>query len=173
MAHSVDLDYDPASLVGPLDLSAVREFEVWWLDHEFPFKLDESYIEHLSKFHGGRPRKKCFKTKAGRERVLDRFLNFVTDYKHSELGVYHVEVMRCNIEDRLTDFLLPFAVLFAGDLLCFDYSVSETPAVVVWLHEESARDDAPVTEPVAADFSKFLALLYERREMSPKRKKKG
>jgi SMI1-KNR4 cell-wall len=160
MADTVNLDYDPDSFVGPFDLEEAREFEKWWLSHEYPFELDASYLEHLSRYHGGKPGNKCFRSQDGRERVLERFLNFVKDYKKGEWGNYHVEVMRCLVEDRLDENLLPFAVLFAGDLLCFDYSKGGRPAVVVWMHEESAAADTSITEPVAPDFDRFLRLLH-------------
>jgi hypothetical protein len=67
--------------------------------------------------------------------------------------------------DRINDYLIPFAVLFAGDMLCFDYENvdSETggrPHVVVWFHEES-EEDAPVTQLVADNFDEFLSVLHE------------
>jgi hypothetical protein len=173
MADAIDLDYDPSSFVGPFELQEAREFEKWWLTSGYPFKLDGSYIQHLSQYHGGKPGKQCFRTQSGRERVLERFLNFVKDYKKGKWGVYHVEVMRCLIEDRLNEYLLPFAVLFGGDMLCFDYTQGERPAVVVWMHEESADAGAPVTEPVAPDFAQFLRLLHPCETGKPSKKKKG
>jgi hypothetical protein len=64
------------------------------------------------------------------------------------------------MEDRLNDYLVPFAALGGGDMLCFDYENGGRPSVVVWLHEES-RQDHPVTEYVAANFDEFLTKLYE------------
>lgn len=82
--------------------------------------------------------------------------------------------MRCKIEDRLNEYLLPFAVLFAGDMLCFDYREGSRPAVVVWLHEESAADCTPVTKPVAANFDEFLSLLfYGKTRKTSKKNDKG
>lgn len=173
MTRTIDLDYAPNSFVGPLEMGEVRSFEKWWLSSGYAFKLDKSYIKHLSQNHGGKPGKNCFETQSGRERVIERFLNFVKDYKKGEWGDYHIEVMRCNIEDRLNEYLLPFAVLFAGDMLCFDYSSGSRPVVVVWMHEESSEKGAPITESVASNFDEFLSLLHYRKAIKQSKKKKG
>ncbi len=55
--------------------------------------------------------------------------------------------------------IIPFAVLFAGDLLCLDYRESETPSVCVWFHEESEEWN-PVTEKVADSFSEFMDMPF-------------
>ena len=55
--------------------------------------------------------------------------------------------------------IIPFAVLFAGDLLCLDYREAETPSVCVWFHEESEEWN-PVTEKVAESFSEFMDMLF-------------
>jgi len=167
MSEGIDLEYDPTSFVGPFDPKQAERYEKRWVEHENPFHLDPAYLEHLSRFHGGTPAKNCFRTRRGRVRVLERFLNFVPDEKKGEWGVYHVEVMRCLVEDRLSDNLLPFAALFAGDLLCFKYGRGGPPAVVVWLHEESASRERPVTEPVASSFDEFLPLLYRCEPAEP------
>mgnify|MGYP002624264043 CR=1 FL=1 len=59
------------------------------------------------------------------------------------------------------EFLMPFADLFAGDMLCFDFSKPGRPKIVVWLHEKSPPDEPPETEFVAENFDEFLAMLYE------------
>lgn len=101
MAETIDLDYDPSSFVGPLEMIEDRSFEKWWLASGYSFKLDKSYLQHLAQNHGGKPGENCFETHNGCKRVLERFLNFVKDYKKGEWGEYHIEVMRCKIEDRL------------------------------------------------------------------------
>jgi hypothetical protein len=64
------------------------------------------------------------------------------------------------IEDRLGKYLLPFAELFGGDKLCFDYASGDRPRIVVWFHEQWELGN-PHTETVAADFDEFLGLLSE------------
>ena len=160
MPSDIDLGYDPASLMGPVDLGRVRAFEAYLRDTDQPVTFDSSYIHHLSNFHGGVPRKRCFKSASGREYVIERFLNFIDEKTDKVMGWYNVEVTWGLIEDRLNEYLIPFAALFAGDFLCFDYENGGRPRIVVWLHEES-RQDAPVTKFVAANFDEFLTKLYE------------
>jgi hypothetical protein len=157
-----DLGYDPASLVGPLDERRVLASQQAFQDREMPIVFDPSYIGHLTRYHGGIPKKRCFKTEEGREYLIERFLHFADEKKGEKdrLGWYHVNVCWSMMVDRLNDYLIPFAVLFAGDMLCFDYERGGRPKVVVWLHEKS-KEDAPFTEFVAANFDEFLSKLYE------------
>jgi hypothetical protein len=160
MTSEIDLGYDPSSLVGPLELQRVRKLEKYLQDSEMPVVFDTSYVQHLYKYHGGVPKKRCFQTVEGDEQVIDRFLNFVDHKADEENGGYNVGVVWTLIEDRLNDYLVPFAALGGGDMLCFDYHPSGRPSVVVWRHEES-RQDRPVTEFVAANFDDFLLKLYD------------
>jgi hypothetical protein len=160
MAAEVDLGYDPSSLMRPLEMHRVQAVEKDFQDSDMPVIFDPSYIAHLSKFHGGVPRKRCFQTANEVEEVIDRFLNFVDHKVDKENGWYNVAVTWTLIEDRLNDYLVPFAALGGGDMLCFDYQQSRRPSVVVWRHEQS-RQNRPVTEFVAANFDDFLHMLYE------------
>jgi len=158
----MNLGYNLASTVGPLNLERVRAVEKDFQDRDMPIVFDPSYIKHLSDFHGGVPTKRCFKSSKGIEDVIDRFLNFM-DYKKNkedQLGWYNVGVSWSLIVGRLNDYLIPFAALGGGDMLCFDHEKGGRPSVVVWRHEES-REDHPVTEYVAANFDEFLTKLYE------------
>jgi hypothetical protein len=160
MSEDADLGYDPASLAGPLDMNKVLETQNSFQGHGMTIEFDPAYLRHLSRHHGGAPRKRCFKSSEGVEYVIEYFLNFVDYKKDNKLGWYNVGVTWGLIMDRLNDYLIPFAALFAGDFLCFDYEKASRPSVVVWLHEES-RQDHPVTEYVAANFDEFLTKLYE------------
>ena len=46
----IDLNYDPASLCGPVDLRVARSLEQYRKN-----KLPPSYLRHLQKWHGGIP----------------------------------------------------------------------------------------------------------------------
>lgn len=157
-----DLGYDPASLVGPLDMNHLLGSQQAFQDREMPIIFDPSYIRHLSYYHGGIPKKRCFKAEDGKEYLIERFLHFADEKKGDKdrLGWYHVNVCWSMMIDRLNDYLIPFAVLFAGDMLCFNYEHGGRPSVVVWLHEES-KEESPVTQLVAANFDEFLTKLYE------------
>ena len=160
MSAEIDLGYDSSSLLGPLDMQRVRKLEKYFQSSEMPVIFDPSYLQHLSKFHGGTPKKRCFRTAEGDEQVIDRFLNFVDHEADKENGWYNVGVTWSLIEDRLNDYLVPFAALGGGDMLCFNYEQGGNPIIVVWLHEESSEDQ-PVTDYVAANFDEFLTKLYE------------
>jgi hypothetical protein len=160
MVSAPDLGYDPATLLGPLDMELVMHFQKWLQQGGRPIRFDSSYLRHLSLYHGGTPKKRLFRTSTGIEYVIERFLNFVDHKREPVLGWYNVNVVWTQIEARLNDYLVPFAALFGGDYLCFDYEHGGRPSIVVWLHEES-REDRPVTKYVAPDFDTFLNHLYE------------
>jgi hypothetical protein len=156
-----DLGYDPSSLLGPLDMRRVEKFQKYIsgaTDQHLEF--DPAYLRHLAKYHGGRPKKSWFFSAKGNDYVIERFLNFIDPKSDDVLGEYNVEVTWGMICDRLNDYLIPFAELFAGNFLCFDYEGGGRPKVVVWRHEDS-REERPATEFVAANFDEFLTKLQE------------
>src|SRR5262249_22261643 len=120
MGHDIDLEYDPASLLGPLDMIRVQRFQQYLHDCGQQIEFDPAYISHLSKYHGGEPKKNQFSTVSGDERTIERFLNFVDHKADPQMGWYNVSVTWSQVDDRLNDFLIPFAVLLGGDLACFD-----------------------------------------------------
>ena len=63
-------------------------------------------------------------------------------------------------DDRMGPYLMPFAELFAGDLLCFDYENEGEPKVVLWFHELS-RPGEPYVELVSNSFDEFLFKLTD------------
>ncbi|MBD9477438.1 SMI1/KNR4 family protein [Pseudoxanthomonas sp. PXM02] len=117
------------------------------------------YVDFLEGANGGIPKRQYFFLK-GNEKVVERFLSVVEDYKSDPLGIYDIEVVWSQIEARLNDSLLPFASLFAGDFLCFDFSQGSEPSVVLWDHENS-EEDTPELTSVASSFLEFLDLLHE------------
>jgi hypothetical protein len=155
-----DLDYLPDSFAGPFDRREVATFEDWLQASGYDrIKFDPIYLDYLSRFHGGSPRKRYFKSVAGTEHVLERFLNFLPSGSGSPLEEYSVEATWSAVSDRMGSFLMPFVELFAGDLLCFDHQSGTPPSVVVWFHEQS-RPGKPYTEQVASSFLELLGLLH-------------
>ena len=156
-----DLEYEPDSFVGPFNVQVVKDFESYL--HECGWSsivFDESYVKYLAKYHGGCPRKKYFSTRTGTVHVLEEFEHFDDTLPHeSPMRVYNVKRSWSDASDRLGLYLMPFADLFAGDMLCFDHSQPGRPKVVVWYHEES-DENAPHTELVADNFDEFLKLLH-------------
>jgi hypothetical protein len=155
-----DLGYGPSSLADPLDLRRVEKVENYLSHAPAPMEFDKSYLRHLTKYHGGIPKKRWVFSAKGNDYVIERFLNFVDPKADKVRGEYNVEVTWGLILDRLNDYLVPFAELFAGNFLCFDYEEGGRPKVVVWRHEDS-REDGPATEFVATNFDDFLTKLKE------------
>ena len=181
----VDLEYDPTTFVGEFNPTAFIDYEKRFEELN-GVKLDPSYVRHISQNYGGIPKKQCFKTRKGTTLRLGRFLNYL-DRESVEPPIRkswngHGDDIRLDwsvhrIIDPLDYFpphLHPFASLYMGphhpdemvefDLLCFDYSKSGRPKIVVWYHDESKFSDKPVKEKVADTFDEFLSMLYEYKE---------
>jgi hypothetical protein len=117
-----DLDYEPDSFVGPLDRREVRAFEKWLRASGYDrIRFDRTYLDYLARYHDGSPRKRYFRTETGTTHVVVRFLNFLPSGSGHRLEPYNVDVSWSAVSDRMGQHLMPFAELFAGDLLCFDH----------------------------------------------------
>jgi hypothetical protein len=156
MSEKIDLEFEPGTDCGKLDAEYVdaKEEMIGW---EFP----PEFLEFLKTQNGGIPKKKYFPLD-GNTKVLERFLCLDADYEESETGDYDIGVVWSDILDRLNDYLVPFAAVFAGDFLCFDYEdeESETVKIVLWNHDLS-EDDDPHTTFVADGFKQFLSMLKD------------
>lgn len=98
-----------------------------------------------------------------RDAVIERMLAILSDYKTHPLGIYDIDVTASQVFDRIVFSaegygydLVPFAALFAGDMLVLDYR-SDPPSVGRWDHERSDAY-APHVVPVADSFAAFLDL---------------
>jgi hypothetical protein len=162
MRPQVDLYYDADSLVGPLDKNEIDRFEHWLGASGYgEVHFDPSYIDHLSKHHGGVPGKCHFQTALGSKQRVKRFLNFLNSNSNDPLALYSVVNTWSQVSDRMGSYLMPFGELCAGDLLCFDYEHAGRPRVVVWHHEKSHTGQRPYIEYVAKDFDAFLLMLTD------------
>jgi hypothetical protein len=151
----VDLEYDPRSAAGPLDPQEVEQAERF-----VGMRFDPDWVAHLTRVNGGKPGKRNFDF-GDNVKTVTRLLCIVPDFagQREGHGAFDVRAVRIRIEDRLHDRLVPFAALFPGDYLCFDYAGPGRPRVVLWDHEKS-RPGAPHTDPVAESFTAFLQMLY-------------
>jgi hypothetical protein len=160
---SDDLEYDTNSFAGPFSETEMREFESWLQRcGAKEVKFDPTYLAHLRQFHGGVPGRRYFKTANGTGHVITRFLNFLPDEDDTVLAQYNVSGTWGLMEDRMGRFLIPFAELFGGDMLCFDYR-SSPPQVVVWDHERSSQGN-PHTDFVTQSFTQFLGLPEKKKQ---------
>jgi SMI1-KNR4 cell-wall len=153
----VTLKFDPQTDAGSLDKQYCSETE-----EMLALKFTADFVAFLNRQNGGIPAKQFFKV--GRKvKVVERFLCLYKDYEdRPEFGQFDIGVVWSQIEERLNDHLLPFAVVFSGDFLCFDYEDSEIPKIVLWDHDLSDTDE-PVTTLVSDDFEEFLSLLTENK----------
>jgi hypothetical protein len=153
MDEDLKIEILPGTDAGKPAKDYVRETE-----EMLGLKFTPDFLAFLENHNGGVPKKRYFKYDGG-DQVVERFLCVYADYaKDVKFGQFDIGVVWSSIEDRLNEYLMPFAALFAGDFLCFDYENKEEPSVVVWVHDLSG-DRAPETEPVADNFRQFLSTL--------------
>lgn len=131
----------------------------------FRVTLPLEYITFIKEYNGVVVENAAFIAN-GREYMIERFLNILDDIHSHFDGMYAIEVVISQIEDRLisdddmlgTD-IVPIANVFAGDMVCLDYRNNvDEPTVCVWSHEES-YDSHPVTYMIADNFGEFLKML--------------
>jgi hypothetical protein len=130
-------------------------------------RMPASFLALVRTANGGVPLRPLFESAQG-QRYVERFLPLLDKYKSAE-GAYDIRVVMTHVDGRLGDdeeevgsSIIPFAVLFAGDLVCLDFRDDpDAPTVCVWYHEEST-DFHPVTETVAPSLEAFLAMMHDR-----------
>lgn len=147
------LTFPPGTSAGPLDPEWVLATE-----ERIGHSLDPDFLAFLVDQNGGPPRE-CLLTVNGKPKVLERFLCVVDPKQNATEGIYDVGVVRAMLKGRLAPTLVPFAVLFPGDFLCFDYAAPGPPGVVWWKHEVPAGGSPDPVVPVARDFAALLPML--------------
>ncbi|HEY0459050.1 MAG TPA: SMI1/KNR4 family protein [Pyrinomonadaceae bacterium] len=157
MSDLTNLEFVNEQDAGAFDDDFVRRTE-----NMIGLEFEPSFLEFTKRHNGGTPKKKYFKM-GERTKVLETFLGFVPDYKTSPYGGLDIGVVWSQIDDRLNEYLVPFAAVYAGDFLCFDYEDGKPPKVVLWIHELSEEEE-PVTEPIAASFEQFLKMLTDEKK---------
>lgn len=155
----IKIAYEEGTIIPNFSMEMVKRTE-----RMIGLKLPEDYLKHIQEYNGGIPKTNQFRLpQSKRAFLIRRMLGYIDDYATSKYGMYNVGVTWSQVEGRLNDYLLPFAALFGGDLLCFDYDqniANSAPKVVLWAHELSDQN-SPVTFYVAANFSEFAELLFE------------
>ena len=151
------------SIIYPLPTDALlQEREVAW-----KVRLPEDYKEFIMRKNGFCPSKNLFSLQ-NRSFLIERFLCVLENTKDNPLGVYDIDVVVSQLDERLfvhEDILgfelVPIAALFGGDFLCLNYiEDSENPSMCIWYHEESYELD-PAIEFVANNFTEFLDMLQD------------
>lgn len=129
-------------------------------------EFTDEFLDFLDRHNGGVPAMPNFRL-GKNVKVVERFLSLVKDYKTNPLGQVDLGVVWSQIEDRLDEFLMPFAAVFPGDFLCFDFSKSGEPTVVLWVHDRS-QEGAPFTVRVAKNFRAFIGMLFDASAKQPR-----
>ena len=117
--------------------------------------------------NGFYPSKNLFSLQ-NRSFLIERFLCVLENTKDNPLGVYDIDVVMSQLDERLfvhEDILgfelVPIAALFGGDFLCLNYIEDpENPRICIWYHEESYELELAI-EFVANNFTEFLAMLQD------------
>ncbi|YCA42408.1 SMI1/KNR4 family protein [Bacillus sp. JZ8] len=135
----------------------------------------EDYIVCVMENNGARVSPEIFNV-GEKERVFGMLLTFDQDDNESLYNIYK------GYQDTLPDFIIPFAIDPAGNLICFDYKNHEkNPIVVFWEHEDAWEKEILMKEEglseeeaeeaarenifyVANTFTEFLQKLYEDEE---------
>jgi hypothetical protein len=159
MSEEFDLEFEPGTEAGEFTDEYVKETE-----EMIELEFEPDFLAFLKKHNGGVPLKPYFKLDEN-VKVVEGFLSLVPDYANDdEFGGYDIGVIWSQIEDRLNEYLVPFAAVFAGDFLCFDYEdEGDKPKVVLWNHDLSEEDEPHLTH-VADNFRQFLSMLTDNEE---------
>ncbi|QBO35726.1 SMI1/KNR4 family protein [Periweissella cryptocerci] len=155
------IDESTIALPVPNDEQFSREERIWRLE------LPVEYKQFLSLYNGGVPITGEF-TVNNHKYLIERFLGIIKPIREHELGMYDIDVILTQLDDRLyTDEsilgveLLPIATLFAGDFVVLNFkNGSKMPNVEIWLHEESMELEAK-TIPAFKSFAELLDNLSE------------
>lgn len=122
-------------------------------------EFDRSYLNFLEAHNGGVVKENRFQVDSN-TKIVERFLCLTPDYAtNTTFGKYDVGVVWSQIEDRLNDYLIPFASVFGGDFLCFDYEDTDEGQIVLW-HYDKSEENQPYTTFVASNFDDFLNQLF-------------
>ena len=152
------------TIITPLpDEQLLNEEEKIWR-----ISLPASAKEFFKQYSGLIPKKNIFSGKLpqDQERIIERFLCILHDTQNHTLGMYDIDVILTQLDERLLyseDILgvelLPVAALFGGDFVCLDYSQRrENPSVCIW-HHESSYELNPSTTFITDTFEDFLGML--------------
>lgn len=155
------MSIDKTSIIYPLPSDELfKRKENYWR-----VELPLDYMNFIQENNGARMKDGAFECN-GHEYAIDRFLCLLNTPRDNVLGMYEIDVILTQIEDRLTNNedlmgveILPIVVLFASDFVCLDFTKDKkNPSVCVWDHEKSAELE-PVTYFVADTFSEFISKI--------------
>ena len=149
--------------------SNIKHLVIDEMQDYFEVNFPQDYRSFLKQNNGAVPLE-CQFDYNGHSYAVERFLCMLPNELLNEFveGCYDIGVVETQLDDRLGDdgdetgtFIIPIAVLFAGDFVCLDFRKDkENPEVCIWYHEMSEYL-APYTKRIAGSFTEFLSMLYE------------
>lgn len=120
------------------------------VEHRLQITLPEDYKQFVLKYDGGYPSPNHFKV----DGKVEIFNNLISLDENEYDNIY--EILE-DLQDRLSDQLIPFAEDGFGNLLCFDYSADKN--IVFWDHEKN-YDDFKESTFVCSSFSSLIEKLF-------------
>ena len=120
------------------------------VEHRLQITLPEDYKQFVLKYDGGYPSPNHFKV----DGKVEIFNNLISLDENEYDNIY--EILE-DLQDRLSDQLIPFAEDGFGNLLCFDYSADKN--IVFWDHEKN-YDNFKESTFVCDSFSSLIENLF-------------
>lgn len=112
------------------------------IEKTFKLEIPVFLKEIITKYNGGRPKKRLFNSQNSKERVLQCLISFNKEDK-ANIFIY---------EELLKKEYIPFAITEFGDLICINNDNKEGE---LYLHETD------VFEFICRDLNTFIENLYE------------
>ena len=120
------------------------------VEYRLQITLPDDYKQFVLKYDGGYPSPNHFKV----DGKVEIFNNLISLDENEYDNIY--EILE-DLQDRLSDQLIPFAEDGFGNLLCFDFSADKT--IVFWDHEKN-YDDFKETTFICSSFSSLIENLF-------------
>ena len=120
------------------------------VEHRLQITLPNDFKKFVLKYDGGYPSPNHFKV----DGKVEIFNNLISLDENEYDNIY--EILE-DLQDRLSDQLIPFAEDGFGNLLCFDYSADKN--IVFWDHEKN-YDDFKESTFVCDSFSSLIENLF-------------
>ncbi|MDU7074031.1 MAG: SMI1/KNR4 family protein [Streptococcus peroris] len=133
-----------------LNYKAISIDTIERMEDRLQITLPDDYKQFVLKYDGGYPYPNHFKV----DGKVEIFNNLISLDENEYDNIY--EILE-DLQDRLSDQLIPFAEDGFGNLLCFDYSADKN--IVFWDHEKN-YDDFKESTFVCSSFSSLIENLF-------------
>lgn len=121
------------------------------VEQSFGIEFPLDYKKCIIKYNGGSPDPDAFKFKDDGTGQFGYLLSFTREP--------NIEKVYGLIAEDLPEKVIPFAIDFAGNKLCFDYRGNkQSPSIVFYDHEEEGED---AIELICNTFTELLETLHD------------